>query len=373
MNILITRFPYISAPGGEEWHTIELAKALKKKGHKIFFMGSCNVLLKMFENENFPTKKIWGGKMVVTPIELIKFFILWSFISWNLGRHFRKFVKENKITHLYCLSLNEKILLTSIAKKLGIKTVWVEHQQIRGWLTKSPLKKIYKKWSRHVKIIPISPWNKKRLKEISINKKNIIEIPNGIEPLGIRKEKKHQKKFKIGCASRLIPKKGINQVVRAAAILEEVNKNISLDFTIIGEGPEKENLKRLAKHLDLKNISLLGRLERNNYKKEFLSFDIFILPSLDRSETFGLVAAEAMGSGIPVILTNVCGIAYYLKNKKNAIIIPPGNNVLLAEKILELTSDKKLYNKLVSNGRKIVQKKFSFDTMVNAYEKILKN
>jgi glycosyltransferase involved in cell wall biosynthesis len=369
MNILITRFPFESALGGEEWHTIELAKELKSRGHKIIFMGSCPVLLDLFKKEGFVTKKTWGGKMAVTPLELIKFIFLSPFIYLSLKKIFDELIEKYKIDRLYCLSLNEKILLTPIAKKRGIKTIWVEHQQIRDWLMISPLRWIYKSNSSNVTIIPISPWNHKKLKKIGV--KNIIDIPNGVKKFKIKKEE-GKKEIVIGTIARLIRKKGVHFVVQAAEDLLSLENNHKFRFVIIGEGPEKKSLESQTKEKKLENITFAGRLDRKQYEKTFASFDIFILPSIDESETFGLVAAEALLLGIPVVVTKVCGIAKYLEHEKNAFIIPEESSEKITEAIIKLTTKKELANKIASNGKKLAQNLFSFEKMVNQYEKTLK-
>ena len=87
--IVMTRFPYESSWGGEESHTLNLARFFREKGHEVVFMGSCPILLKRFDEEGFKTSKVWGGKMIVTPWQLLKSVILFPFMAWSMRRSFR--------------------------------------------------------------------------------------------------------------------------------------------------------------------------------------------------------------------------------------------------------------------------------------------
>jgi len=57
----MTRFPYESSWGGEESHTLSLARYFREEGHEVIFMGSCPVLLKKFAEEGFEVHPCWGG------------------------------------------------------------------------------------------------------------------------------------------------------------------------------------------------------------------------------------------------------------------------------------------------------------------------
>jgi glycosyltransferase involved in cell wall biosynthesis len=364
MNILITRFPYESALGGEESHTIEIAKGLRKKGHNIYFLGSCPILLKQFKLNDFKVMRVWGGRMPVTPFELIKFLTMYPLIKHSMQSGFKKAVDEWKISNLYCLSLGEKIILTPLAQKNKIKTVWLEHQQIRNWLLRSPLKYFYKKYGRLASIIPISPSNTEALKKMGIQ--NIFDIPNGVKPLG--EKIKNKEKLIIGTSGRLTIKKGINHVIDAFKNIQKQISNVELH--ILGSGPEEEKLRNKVQKENISGITFLGHKTGDEYKKNFLKFDIFVLASIDTAETFGIVASEALISGIPLVVTSVCGITKYLDDS-NASMIPPENSVMLSEAIIKIINNDKLYDKLSTNGKKVATEKFSYEKMLNAYEKLL--
>jgi len=151
-------------------------------------------------------------------------------------------------------------------------------------------------------IIAVSPKTAKRIKnELGFNKK-ILVIPNGIDFKSINKIKPSKEKSDVIYAGRLMDFKNIDILIKSIAILKKKNKNIKC--LVLGEGPERNNLEKLTKELDLtQNISFKGFLKT---EKElfslFKSSKVFVLPSI--REGFGIVALEANACGIPVITVN---------------------------------------------------------------------
>lgn len=86
------------------------------------------------------------------------------------------------------------------------------------------------------------------------------------------------------------------------------------DLTIIGEGPEHENLERLAK--DSKNIKFLPRMSQAGLKKHIAASDGYLFPS---KEPFGIAPVEALAAGCPVIAYGEGGALDYVKPEKNGL------------------------------------------------------
>lgn len=341
MKIIFTRFPYESAWGGEESHTLNLAKFFRNENHEVWFMGSCPVLLKKFREENFQVRRIWGGRMTVTPWELMKFFFLWPCMLLNLWMMFRKQLTSTEQKIVFCLSLNEKILLTPIALHYGVRVIWMEHQFIKNWLLKSPLKYFYKLWSNKVTIVPISSANEKTLK--SKLKIPYLRIRNIIHGINLREFESAtavaHKQFIVGTSARLIQKKGVHILLQSIGIVGKRKSEIKVE--IIGEGEEQKKLEDLVGKLGLESsVSFLDFLPRNEYLKKLSSWDIFVLPSLDESETFGLSAAEALASGCKLIVSEASGISHYLPKQDGIKIVERGNVDQLSESITQLLSQK---------------------------------
>lgn len=126
----------------------------------------------------------------------------------------------------------------------------------------------------------------------------------------------------------LIPSKGHELVMRSLAAL--FPDFPGLTWEVIGDGPELENLRRLARELGvLGNIRLLGRRSRRAVADALRRCTVFVLPS--RSEGLGCVYLEAMSCGKPAVACQGQGIAEVIRHGENGWLIPPGDQAELIE------------------------------------------
>lgn len=362
----MTRFPYESSWGGEESHTLAVAKHLKSKGFEVVFMGSCKVLLQKFAEEGFVTKKVWGGRMAVTPFELLKSFLIFPLVKWNLARAFTELCADYDVKALYCLSLNEKLLLTSEALRRSIPVTWVEHQEIRNWLLKSPWRSLYSSLGARVRIVPISQQNKKNLLgQLSIPTANIVDIVNGIALENVQARK--TQRALIVSANRFIPKKGVMDFVQALPGL--FSRHPDLQVHIIGEGQEEELIKTtIAERLAGKNVQLDHFLKKEKWFELLAQADVFVCSPRDSNETFSLNTAEALASGCKVVVTKCAGIADYLTDGVDAIIAEPMSPSQLEQSIETALSAPE---SLRENAVKAAREKFDQQRMLQEYEQLI--
>lgn len=383
-SILITRFPYESILSGEEWHTIKLAEKLRAKKYKNFLLSSCPILLKEFKKRKFPVKKTWLGTPIVTKTAVFKFIFTGWFYFLRAVYFLIYYRFKHKIKVLYCLSLNEKILMTPIARLLGIRVIWLEHARIGRWLRHNPFVVFYFLWSFLTKtIIFISKEQCEKMRGLP----HRIHITNGIDLTEFKPKKKFKRNFKkpknailVGTLTRLYKDKGVDYFIKAADSVKREQKNVY--FLVAGEGPEEKNLKKLIKDLKIsKNCKILGHLSREKVINFLNEIDIFILPS-SLHDPFGMVVAEAMACRKPVIVTEACGIIktftfkksnvgarFIAPNNKHALIIPAADTKTIKNAVLELIKNPKKAQKLARNGYTLAKEKFSLERMVEEYEK----
>jgi glycosyltransferase involved in cell wall biosynthesis len=142
----------------------------------------------------------------------------------------------------------------------------------------------------------------------------------------------------IGYAGRLVPPKGLDDLIKAVADLE-----VPSAVVIAGEGPERSRLETLAKKLAVEAV-FVGAVGENAIPDFFRSLDVFVLPSRTTSrwkEQWGRVLVEAMGCGVPVIGSDSGEIPYVIG--KHGIIFREGDVKALARSLNELLSDESLY------------------------------
>ena len=177
-------------------------------------------------------------------------------------------------------------------------------------------------------------------------------------------------KFILLTVSRLSREKNIQTVIEALSI---VRKNFpETGLVVVGDGPEKGNLTRLAKKLGLERaVEFVGwQNDANSYYK---SADAFIQASA--FEGYGLSLVEAGISGLPIVTTSV-GIAQELEHNSDAFIYPKADPELFAEGIMELIQNnfkrgsmkinivKTLEQKLLSKEDYLLEMKNSWETLV---------
>lgn len=160
--------------------------------------------------------------------------------------------------------------------------------------------------------------------------------------------------YKILYVGVLRHEKGLDYLLESLIDLLILNNNFKL--TIVGDGPERENLEKfieennLTSFVEFKGFIPLGEELLEVYRNN----DIFVLPSI--SEGTPRVLTEAMANGLAIVATDVGGIPSLINNEfKNGILVPSKNAEKIKEAILNYTKDEELYNQTVENGYRFAE------------------
>jgi rhamnosyl/mannosyltransferase len=108
----------------------------------------------------------------------------------------------------------------------------------------------------------------------------------------------------------------------------------------------------------------------------YAACDLFVFPSSERSEAFGLVQLEAMVSGKPVVTTELgTGTSFVTQNGVTGLVVSPRDPALLAEAVIRLTRDAGLRRHMGEAGRVRVLAEFTQDKMIqriyDVYQRVL--
>lgn len=124
----------------------------------------------------------------------------------------------------------------------------------------------------------------------------------------------------------------------AIAAMQQIK---TASFLIIGDGPERPRLEKLARQLDVAGrVHFLGELPDGDVVRHLMASDIFILPSHLNSEAFGLSQVEAMACGLPVICCDLpTGVPWVNQNEVTGLVVPKADPDALANAIRQLLSD----------------------------------
>jgi len=141
----------------------------------------------------------------------------------------------------------------------------------------------------------------------------------------------------------------------------------NMELWLVGDGSLRQEMELLVQRKGLADkVKFLGI--RSDIPELLHQADMFVLSS--DYEGFGLVVAEAMAAGVPVIATAVGGVPEVLGYGKYGILVPPGNAEALAKAIVELAKDEKKRAELSERGRKIAVERFDIRNTVREYEKL---
>lgn len=366
-NILIMKFPYSSLYGGGEQHTIQLVESLIPKGFNFYLLSSCRVLLREFKARKWHAQRGWSPREPVSKGALL----LWPFLAPLAFAAFTLYLIYYRIVHdttvLYCLSLNEKIIATIPARLLGMDVVWMEHVTFERWLSKNPLRFLYRAWSRFVRIIAVSRVVHDQLVEtIRVQPERIQIIYNGIDlkRFSMRDRRwEDAARFNIGCIARLENEKGIEFLIQAVKIIREFIPYVRL--IIVGEGGERRKLTWLAERLNLKEyVQWVGY--QKAIEKWYGYFDVYVLPSVVR-ESFGITLVEAMASGVPAVASRIGGTPEIVEHKVTGLLAEPGNSRDLADKLLYLYNNRESAKDMSVLARKRVEERFSLERMTRDF------
>ncbi len=163
---------------------------------------------------------------------------------------------------------------------------------------------------------------------------------------------------------RLDVRKGPDTLLRALRLLDP---STTLSFLGRGERAERDRLAALAAELGVLERVRFDPIGSSQLAEGYRSHDCLVFPS-EWPEPFGMVPLEAMASGLPVVATNVGGLAEYLVDEVNCLLIPPGDETALAKAVSRLAGDAGLRGRLRRGGLQTAAQ-FDIEWTAMAYER----
>lgn len=186
--------------------------------------------------------------------------------------------------------------------------------------------------------------------------------------------RKKSSRFTLLFAGRLIPRKGIPVLLKAARSARKRAKR-RIAVLIAGGASNKaygRRLRFLSHRLGV-NAKFLGTVPHRRMHKVYAKADCFVCPS-QKHEAFGLVNVEAMASGIPVIASDNGGIKEIVKHRRNGLLIRRYKSPeAFSRAIVKLANDAKLRRRLGGKARKDCLKRFSWQATVTKLERVYRS
>ena len=150
-----------------------------------------------------------------------------------------------------------------------------------------------------------------------------------------------------------------------AYLLEALARIPQASLVLIGDGEESANLRRLATRLGIdQRVSFVGAVDEASLQAAYAAADLFVLPSLDRSEAFGLVLLEAMRAGLAVIASAIpgSGVGHVVEDGVTGLLV---DAAALTQAIIR-ASDDALRSRLGDAGRRRWQQEFTLERSAQA-------
>ncbi len=328
-------------------HTRRWVHGLREMGHKVDLI----TLVKDKDDDVGGISLNAGGK--------------WSYIS-KIGK-LKSLVRE----------LNPDILHAHYASSYGFLASFVEHPRkiLSVWgndvivfpysnlLFKAMVKRSLKK--THY-ITATSEFLKRSVKRLNSNIEGIRVIPFGIDPAQFDYcQRDSISKIRIGIAKSLLPKYGVDILIRAFHILSSSRSNIEL--LIAGRGEFESKYKQLVRDLQLdKRVRFPGFIDHDKLPDFLRGIDIFAMPSVSDGESFGVAALEASATGLPVVATRVGGVPEVVMHNKTGLLVERKNVKELADALEKLIKDPDLREKMGRAGRAYVEDNYRWESNLQA-------
>ena len=185
-----------------------------------------------------------------------------------------------------------------------------------------------------------------------------LEIPAAREPAQVFGKKLPEILF-IG---RLVGYKGCDVLLEAFWKMKQ-----PAHLTIVGTGELEEGLKRKSRNLGIERaVTFCGGVPEAQKREKLARADIFVLPSVERSEAFGLVQLEAMAYGIPVINTNLpSGVPEVSVHGETGLTVQPGDPSDLARAMDRLAGHADERRRMGLAARKRVEERYTEEKMID--------
>lgn len=225
---------------------------------------------------------------------------------------------------------------------------------------------------RAARIIVSSPRLAEHARELADFRDKCVVIPFGLDvswlsatPATLQRCLEIQKEFpgpRVLFVGRLVPYKGVDVLIDAAARLAPAH------VLIAGDGPLRHTLEARAAAAGLAGrLRFLGPLSDADLAAHLHACDVFVLPSVSRQETFGVVQLEAMACGRPVVSTDLpTGVPWVNLHERTGLIVPPGDSEALAVALNRLLADPALRAQYGAAGRARVERDFTVPAMTAA-------
>jgi glycosyltransferase involved in cell wall biosynthesis len=364
VNILLTNATSIFA-GGEDYVLI-LARYLQRRGHAVSVSALPDHLL---------LAKCAAAGIPVVPVEYRGMDRVFA-VSAHLRREMRaraiQIVHSNANYDRTCAAL--ATAWSPVCHVAGIHSTHSIQHNLTHWMRN--------RWGIDHFVTDADAGRDVLIAEDGIRADRITTVPIGIEdePEDRRRTARvaarallgvHEQTVVIGNVARLVPFKGHHDLLETIA--EVVRHSRDVLFPIIGDGELLHTLQLQAQRLRIEqHVRFLGF--QDNLHEWYPAFDIYCHSSLElAAEMFPIAILRALATSLPVVCTDVGGIALMVEQHVSGILVPPADPRALATALLGVINDGGLRERMGCAGHERFLQRFHAAAMAERMEQVYTN
>jgi glycosyltransferase involved in cell wall biosynthesis len=376
VNILLVLTYYHPHVSGLTIYVKRLATALAQQGHQV------TVLTSRYDR-SLPTEEVIDGVRVVRApvlLRISKGVIMPSFplLAWRLIRQ-----HDVVSVHLPQFEAGLLALLGRLAGRPVVLTYHCDLQLPKGWFNRIVDQVVFvsnylagqmsqaavaytQDFAQH------STFLSRFLDKVRVVPPPVImpaPDPAGVEVF--RAEHDLAGRPVVGMAARLATEKGVEVLIGAMPHLLQVFPRLKVLFAgqykdVVGEEAYYHRLMPMIERLGPEHWEFLGILSQAEMPAFFAACDVLVVPSLNSTESFGLVQVEAMLCGTPSIASNLPGVRQPPKMTGMGEVTPIGDSEALTEAIVRVLHNREDY----ARPRRLIEETFSLERTVRGYEEL---
>ncbi len=203
--------------------------------------------------------------------------------------------------------------------------------------------------SQVMKLSPVQAWTKFEVCRLGVDAQRFAPAPKSAP----------NEACQLLCVGRLTPAKG--QAILLEALAQLKNQGLLAQLTLVGMGPDEQNLRRHAEALGLNaQVRFTGAVDQDHILDYYHSADIFVLPSF--AEGLPVVLMEAMAMEIPCVTTAITGVPELIRDGQEGLLAAASDSVGLADAIRQLIENPALRGQLGASGRQKVLLEYDLET-----------
>ncbi|MDD5072259.1 MAG: glycosyltransferase family 4 protein [Candidatus Omnitrophica bacterium] len=391
MNILILTADYYAQLGGKFTHILMLKSGLEELGHSVDIL--------------FPKRTPLNALVISGGGRILDFFGIGIYYRQNAIKAMLRFSLGNFLCRKRIDIINAEDVIAFFAinrSKIKVPVILTIHGELAqemesaGHIKSAFEKKLFLNMEKRSyeladytvtvdtrlknHIQDLAPLAKSKLQIIQ----NFIDVEsfrNRIDLLNMEEIKKKtgisSDKKVILVPRRLVLKCGVIYAIKAAELIRNKFNRCDLVFLIVGVGPERSNILNYINDNKLQElVSLIDGAEYDKMPEFYKIAEVVLIPSINVKgyiEATSLSAIEAMAANIPVIASDIGGLAEMISNGVTGILVPEKSSEDIAKNIIKILDNEDLRNVITSAAFDYVSKNHSNRVAAQKFARIYTN